>query len=244
MSCAAPADGPRELPPVSAFATDDGSADPALAAVLAEHEAGRADLAEVVAALARTRVLVPVLAHEAPGDGEHREASTTVVAVQAPDGRTALPVFTGVAALSAWRPDARPMPAQAPRAAASALAEGWPLLVLDPGGPVTVVVPRPAVQALAAGLDWAPAVRDGRVRPDVAAAIEAAAVGPGVIAARAVPGRSAEVAVLVELPAGLDRAGLDAVLAGVGTRLAADPMVAQVDTLELRPVAVSSPGPG
>ncbi len=238
-------DRPRELPPVSAFADDDGSPDPVLAAVLADHAARRADLADVVAALAGTRVLVPVLAHEAPrgvvdDPFAQREAETAVVALRAPDGRTALPVFTCVAALVAWRSDARPMPAQVPRAAASALAEGWPLMVVDPGGPVTVVLPRPAVQALAAGLQWYPAVKDGVVRPDVRGAIVQAVAG--VAAVRSVdvePGQRAEVAVIVGLAHGLDRQGLDAVVAQVNERLAADPMVAQVDSLELRPVAAS-----
>jgi hypothetical protein len=213
-----------------------------LAAVLARHAAGEADVADVVAVLAATRVLVPVLAHEVPDgavahDGE-REAATAVVALQAPDGRTALPVFTSVAALAAWRPDARPMPALVPRAAASALAEGWPLLVLDPGGPHTVVVPRPAVQALAGGLEWFPAVRGGAVRADVAAAVEASVAGVGgVLGARLEPGRQSEVAVVVTLAPGLDRPALAGVLEQVNRALAADPMVAQIDSIELRPVA-------
>jgi len=245
VGCGLPAgDGPRELPPVSAFAGDDGSPDPRLAAVLDEHADGRAEIADVVEALATSRVLVPVMAHEvadgATGQGPfaEREVETSVVALQAPDGRTALPVFTSVAALSAWRAEARPMPAEAPRAAASALAEGWPLLVVDPGGPVTVVVPRPAVQALAAGLTWHPAVRGGQVRADVREAIErSVAQVPAVRSVDVEPGARSEVAVVVGLPRGLDRSGLEAVLAQVNARLAADPMVAQIDTLELRPVA-------
>jgi hypothetical protein len=235
----------RELPPVSAFADDDGSADPVVATVLADHAAHRADLADVVAAIAGSRVLVPVLAHEAPqgvvdDPFAQREAETAVVGLQAPDGRTALPVFTSVTALAAWRADARPMPAEVPRAAASALAEGWPLMVVDPGGPVTVVLPRPAVQALAAGLAWYPAVRDGVVRADVRDAIvQAVAAVAAVHSVDVEPGRVAEVAVIVGLAHGLDRHALDAVVAQVNERLAADPMVAQVDSLELRPVAAS-----
>ena len=51
----------RELPPSSPFAGDDGSADPALTATLTRYADGGAELADVVAALAPTRVLVPVL---------------------------------------------------------------------------------------------------------------------------------------------------------------------------------------
>jgi len=230
----------RELPPTSAYAADDGAADPVLAAVLGRFARGASTLAEVVAALVGARVLVPVLAvQDDQGAGEgvgDRHATTGVVAVAAPDGRTALPVFTSVAALAAWHPRARPMPAEGPRAAAAAIQEGWDLLVLDPAGPVTVVVPRPAVRALAIGAVWLPAVVAGTVRADLRDAVVRAATGTrSVLAVDAVPGERAEVAVLVSVRPGLTRTILDAVLAEVGARLAADPAVASaVDTLELR----------
>ncbi len=311
----------RELPPTSAFAGDDGSCDPRLADALRALGDGGGSLAGVVAALAGTRVLVPVLAElEAAdvvvhGGHEHtvdKEASAGIVALQAPDGRTALPVFSSVAAVQAWRPDARPVPTDVARAALSAVEERWELLVLDPGGPVTVLVPRPAVWALAQQRDWVPAVRRapgaegtgpsgtdvteptgapddrevdpdvraalsavgegwevvvvdpggpvtavlprpavwalargeawrpavtaGAVADDVAAAVRAAVTGvPGVVGASAEPGRRAEVAVVLALVDGLDRARLDAVLGEVNARLAADDTVAaRVDSVELR----------
>lgn len=233
----------RALPPTSGFAGDDGAADPRLAATLAHHAAGTASVADVVAALAGTRVLVPVLARleeagEAHGLTVDKEASAGIVALQSPDGRTALPVFTGTDQLRRWREDARPVPAESERAAASAVAEGWELLVVDPGGPVTVVVPRPAVRALATGRPWVPAAgRDG-VRGDVAAAVTQAL--DGVTAVRRVvtePGRSAEVAVVLGLAPGLGRAALDAVLQEVDRRLAGVALLADaVDSLELRVV--------
>ncbi|WP_454049055.1 SseB family protein [Cellulomonas sp. Marseille-Q8402] len=177
----------RELPPTSAFAGDDGSADPAVATALAALGDGSGTLAGVVAALAGTRVLVPVLAEleaaETVEVGGHahtvdKEASAGIVALQAPDGRTALPVFSSVAAMSAWRRDARPVPTDVVRAALSAVSEGWELLVLDAGGPVTALLPRPAVWALAQQQPWRPAVAvDGAgpaVDPDVRAAVRAA----------------------------------------------------------------------
>lgn len=235
----------RDLPPSSAFAGDDGSADAVLTDLLADLAAGRAGVPEVVAALAGTRVLVPVLAElgaaevSACGHTVDKEASTGVVALQAPDGRTALPVFTSTAAMAAWRADARPVPASAPRAAAACLAEGWQVLVLDPGGPVTVVVPGPAVRALADGAAWDPAVIGDQVRPDVRTAVRTALAGLAHVAsADAVPGRGAEVAVLLGIEPGLDRAGLDAVLARAGAALATlDVVAAAVDSLELRVTA-------
>lgn len=235
----------RALPPTSPFAGDDGSADPDLSAVLERHAAGRATLADVVAALAPTRVLVPVLAElEVAGtvthdDHEHtvdKEASAGIVALRTPDGRTALPVFTSVAAMTRWRAAARPVPTAVPRAALSAVAEGWEVLVVDAAGPVTVALPRTAVYALAQGTAWQPAVHDGTVAADVRDAVAAALADvPSVVAADAVPGTRAEVAVRLALPAGLDRAGLDRVLAQVNDALAHDPVVAaRVDSLELR----------
>ena len=50
------------------------------------------------------------------------------------------------------------MPSEVARAALSAVTERWELMVLDPGGPTTVLVPRPAVWALAQQQEWQPAV--------------------------------------------------------------------------------------
>lgn len=236
----------KSIQPTSAFAGDDGSADPELTALLAGHAAGTVPLTDVVARLARTRVLVPVLAElgrsEETAEGLHvdKEAAAGVVALEAPDGRRALPVFTSVAAMTAWRPDARPVPAEVTRAALSAVDESWSLLVVDPGGPVTVLVPRPAVWALAQGKEWRPALVAGEsgpvVDPEVASAVTvAAAPVQHVVRAHAEPGRTAEVAVVLALDPGLDRAGLDAVLAQVNARLGASEVISErVDSLELR----------
>lgn len=235
----------RELPPSSPFAGDDGSADPALTATLTRYADGGAELADVVAALAPTRVLVPVLAElEVEGVVEHdghahtvdKEASAGVVALRTPDGRTALPVFTGVVAMTRWRADARPVPSDVARAALSAVTEGWEVMVLDAGGPVTAVLPRTAVYALAQGLPWRPAVSGGRVDDDVRAAVREAVAGVRLVAgADAVPGTRAEVAVELAVLPGLDRPALDRVLGQVNAALAQHPDVAaRVDSLELR----------
>ncbi len=232
----------KALPPSSGFSGDDGSADPELTATLAAHAGGSATVAQVVHRLASTRVLVPILAElESSAEGENghtvdKEASAGVVALQAPDGRRALPVFTSVASMAAWRTDARPVPVDARRAALSAVSEDWALLVVDPAGPVTVLVPRPAVWALAQGKEWEPAVADGVVAPAVQDAVASAVDGvPHVARAWAEPGRRAEVAVVLRIDAGLDRAGLDAVLAQVNAALAGNDVVsARVDGLELR----------
>jgi hypothetical protein len=242
----------RELPASSPFAGDDGSCDLRLRTALEAYGRGDGSLAQVVTALAGTRVLVPVLAAlETAGIvevGDHRhtidkEASAGIVALRAPDGRTALPVFSSVASMAAWRPDARPVPFDIARATLSAVTEQWELVVLDPGGPTTVLIGRPAVWALAQQREWQPAVVRTQGRDTVDPRIRSAigrAVGSvsGVLAADAVPGRRAEVAVVLTLVPGLDRARLDVVLAHVNAALAADETVtASVDSLELRLIA-------
>ena len=227
--------------PASVFADDDGSADARLAQSLIRFSRGKAPLTEVVDSLAYARVLVPVVA-----DGEGRivgkhgleqdhVASTGVVALQAADGRMALPIFTDVDAMRAWNPGARPIPAEGPRAALAAAAEGWSILILNPGME-TVLIPRPAVWALGKGEPWRPSVVDGAVTAEVKDAIsDAIPVAGAVLAVDALPGRGAEVAVVLTLEPGLDRAALDDVVRDVHEALAASAVIAErVDSLELR----------
>lgn len=227
----------RELPPTSPFAGDDGRAHPALAAALAGGGLG-----EVLEALRTARVLVPVLARveaEAVAHGLRvdKEASTGVVAVRAPDGRTALPVFSDVTRMTRWHPQARPVAAEGPRAAASALQEGWEVLVVDPADD-GVLVPRPAVIALATGERWIPAVLAGRVDDVVRSALVDVAEGvPGVAQADVVPGRRAEVAVVLAFAPGTERAAVDEAVRAAGAALAASSVVRdRLDSLELRPL--------
>lgn len=227
--------------PASVFSDDDGSADARLAQSLIRFSRGKAPLAEVVDSLAYARILVPVVA-----DGEDRiigkhgieqdhVASTGVVALKAPDGRIALPIFTDVYAMRAWNAGARPIPAEGPRAALAAAAEGWSVLVLNPGMEA-VLIPRPAVWALGKGEPWRPAVVDGSVVDEVRDAIADAIPTVGAVrAVDALPGRGAEVAVVLSLVPGLDRAALDDVVRDVHEALAASSVIAdRVDSLELR----------
>lgn len=252
------------MPPGSPFAGDDGSADPEVATLLAQYARGEADLAAVVAAIGSRRVLVPVLAEllvgetvqrRVPGRDGHeghsadlhvdKEAAAGVVAIEAPDGRRALPIFTSVAAMRAWQPQARPVPVTAERAALSAVSEDWSLLVLDPAGPVTVVLPRPAVWALARGQQWTPAVHRGVVDAAVADAIHAAVAKVAqVITVECGPGSTSEIAIRLGIEAGLDGAALQWVIGQVNAALAASETLGErVDGLELRVSAVPRRSP-
>src|SRR5690606_24593476 len=97
--------------PLHAFDADDGTADPAWGAVLDRLAAGECGEADVVDTLSRMRVFAAVLPTVAEHDehGGDKEADIALVTLRAPDGRTALSVFTHVPALTAWHPDARPV---------------------------------------------------------------------------------------------------------------------------------------
>jgi hypothetical protein len=235
--------GPDELGenPESIFSDDDGTADARLAQALIRYSSGRISLTEVVDALAFARVLVPVVAS---GELRHRgshgleqdaAASTGVVAVRLADGRAALPIFTDVEAMRAWKSEARPVPAEGPRAAFAAVSENYSSLVLNPGMEA-VVIPRPAVWALAQGQEWRPAVVQGLLDSEVRDAIIAAiSIDGDVRRVDARAGAAAEVAVVLFLAPGLAAADLEAVIARVEGEIAHAAVLAQrIDSLELK----------
>lgn len=242
------------------FDDDDGTADAGYLAALSDLAAGTGDEAAVVAALATARVFVPILAQLAEegeaaagpsGDPLHsdKQADMALVTLRAPDGRTAMPVFTSAASLTAWHPEARPVAVYAARAALSAVAEGAELLVLDPGSEVTFVVRRPAVWALAQQQPWTPSYAD----PDLAGALGEGAVGfpavrrveihpgGGVASAtadgRRLPGGGAgpELRVVLYLEDGLDAAGVQSIVAGLNNAWARNEIFAErVDSIEVK----------
>ncbi len=145
----------RSLPDPG-FAGDRGASDPGVRAALAQY-AGDGRTAPVLAALSTSRLLVPVVARlgetEAGTSGLPRDKTADIAAVlmQGQDGRTALLAFTGAAELSAWNPEARPVPVAAADAARSALQEAASALVVDVAGPVPYVVETRELNELAAG---------------------------------------------------------------------------------------------
>lgn len=223
--------------PLHAFDHDDGTADPAWAAVLGRLAQGEADEADVVRTLSRMRVfaaVVPTVAetseHEHSGhDHEHGEtlhgdkaADVALVSLQSRDGRRALPVFTSVPALTSWNPQARPVAAWMPRACLSAVEEGNELVVVDPGAETTFVVRRPAVWALGQQQDWTPSYRDPSLARAVGSVVDLVpgleriglAPGPGVATQTAsgqvLPGGGAgpELKIVAFPEPGMDEAGL------------------------------------
>jgi SseB protein N-terminal domain len=229
------------------FAGDDGRADPRLAAALADG-----DEEALASALAKARVLVPVVAVLADEGGDRpapagptrlpadKNADMAVATLVGPGGRKALPVFSSLDTLAAWDDAARPVPAEGPRAALSAVGDGCDALVVDPAGPRPRLVRRPLVWALAQGRRWVPPARDR----DVVAAVDAAADGvPGIHGARCQAGERGDLAVLLAVRPGLDADGLSAVVGVFRDRLAASELLAErVEGLEIHVLPAGPPG--
>lgn len=143
-----------------AFPDDDGTVPAEVAAALAAHSREPQDpeaYAEVVAALQRSRLLVPVVAVlgesevDAAGLTRDKSADMAAVLLTGADGRLALLAFTGTASLAAWNPEARPVPVPTRLAAQSALQEGAAAIVVDVAGPLRVVLEGDDLQGLAQG---------------------------------------------------------------------------------------------
>lgn len=225
-------------------AADDGSADPALLDALIRFRSGDGAQSEVVDAFRAARVLVPLIAEKgeegvAPnGLRVDKTQELSLVTVAAPDGRRVQPAFSSVDTMRAWDPMARPIPVDAARVALAASGEDTDLVVLDPGSPTEFVLRRPAVWAVAQGLPWEPSF----LSPEVYAGLQTSvaqelavidvAVSAGDPEARL---RGPELVVTLELVDGLDRATLDAVLARLAQRWAADDRIAVlVDSLTVK----------
>lgn len=223
-----------------AFAQDTGESDPGLVAALAAltRTGTTDDVRDAMARLAHARVLVPIVATPSaaaaarhgvvPAEGEEFDdsAEMATVTLTAPDGRRAFPVFTGVGAVAAWDPQARPTPKLMPEVARTAIEEGCDTLLVDLGSPHAAVLRLSHLWALAQERPWQPAHEDAVVRLGVA---EAAQGIDGLVRARvedgaAVHGSGALRLVLVLRP-GLDQQTIESVVTLVGERLAADPEV-------------------
>jgi hypothetical protein len=88
------------------------------------------------------------------------------------DGRPAVLAFTGLGTLARWRPNARPVPAEADRVWRAAVTDGC-AVVIDVAGPVPLAVEGARLAALAAGQPVPAAHEDADVRAQVEAAIAA-----------------------------------------------------------------------
>ena len=225
-------------------AGDDGSADPALLAALTAFHAGTGDAAAIALAYRAARLLIPLVAEAgdvgvAPsGLAVDKTQELSIVTVAAPDGRRVLPVFTSVAALAAWDPKARPVPADGVRTALSAAADDTDLIVIDPASATEFVLRRPAVWAIGQGQRWEPA----HLSPEVFAGLQESIGGElGILDLSVENGdpsgrlRGPELIVRLHLIDGLEKTELDAILQRLAGRWAADDRIAVlVDSLTVK----------
>jgi len=162
------------------FRDDHGAADPALTAALAAYQVGQGSEQAALTALAAARLLVPVIAVLADGTATQGDKDSEMVlpTLIGRDGRPAVLAFTGLDALARWRPDARPMPAEADRVWRAAVADGC-AVVIDVAGPVPLAVEGARLAALATGQPVPPPYDDPDVHAEVQAAIAAEPVISG-----------------------------------------------------------------
>jgi hypothetical protein len=190
--------------------SDDGQADPRLAAALTAYDGSAAARAEALAALAAARVFVAITAtstaeHVVGTTGLRAESSAemALVSIVASDGDRAVPAFGDAAALTRWRLDVRPVPVAASYLARAALDDGAAAVLLDPDR-AAIVVRRPDLEALAAG--YVPVEGASlATRRSTAALTTPATVDPGlvrVLAAALAPERP-RAARLLDGPGGL-----------------------------------------
>jgi len=232
-------------------ASDDGSAPAAYLAAVTALRAGERSLVEVVDVVRSCRFLIPLVAVAGEigltdnGLVVDKTQELSIITVAGPDGRPVLPVFSSVDAMRRWRPDARPVPADAVRVALAAASESTDRVVIDPRSPESLLVlPRPAVWAIAQGVPWVPAVDDPAVLTAIA---RPAAQHPEIWAVSLVAGDpagrgdTAEVVVRLAVEPGVEPERLRAIIDTMSAQWAQDATVAErIDSLSVQPVAAAS----
>jgi len=181
------------------FRDDDGAADPRVTEALAAYHAGQGSEQAALTALAAARLLVPVVAILADGSAAEGDKNSEMVlpTLIGRDGRPAVLAFTGLDTLARWRPDARPVPAEADRVWRAAVTDGC-AVVIDVAGPVPLAVEGARLAALAAGQAVPPVYEDGDVRAEVEAAI---AAEPMITGFSLAPSQQVDLAVRLRLAA-------------------------------------------
>lgn len=145
----------------------------------------------LVSALSEERLIVPVVVEADPEDPDHKPLDPSTSPLETIDGPDGLRVvaFTSADELKQWDPRGRPMAIKAYRVAVGALAgSGSGAILVDPASEYPVLIPRPAVHALASGDSWLPAWRDNELRQELTDLVRK--VLPGAVSARVRPSAS------------------------------------------------------
>jgi hypothetical protein len=205
--------------PQPQFPGDDGTADDQVSQALSAYAEGRGGEHAVLAALAESRLLVPVVAvltEDETVDGVRREKESDMAlpTLVGDDGRRGVLAFTSAASLARWRPDARPVAVHARQACQAALDEPADAVVVDVAGPVPYAIEGARLRVLASGGTITAPHED----PEVLAAVHAA-VGDlaGVAGVKVGPGATGDLAVRFRVAEGADE---QATLRAAADRLA------------------------
>lgn len=231
----------RVVQAVREAVTQLSEADTAAAQAAALADLARAH-AVAIATCTEQRFLIPLVAEAGDvgvtpeGKIVEKSQELSIVTVQSPDGRAAMPVFSSVETMRAWNAQARPIPVPGAQVALAAAQEETDLVVIDPGASHTeYVIRRPALEAFALGHEVLPAWADAAVQRafDESVAEEAAVsrvlLAPGDPAGRL--GGPETVAGLMLLP-GLDQEALTELTSRLNAAWAANEVIAQrVDSL-------------
>lgn len=177
-------------------------------------------------AVAQARLLVPIVAAPSGIDdsGELMVETSTdmaVVTLTSPDGQRALPVFSSLAALSAWDAAARPSPVTSARAAQAAVYERCDVMLLDLGSGHECVLRPSMVWALAQQREWLPAHTD----PFVTQALSRATADEADVidcVCESDPAGAGILRVVLRLRPGLDSAQVQALATRIGEQIATD----------------------
>ncbi|WP_168583725.1 SseB family protein [Gephyromycinifex aptenodytis] len=164
--------------------------------------------------------------HETPPPEVSGGAEMATVVLTAPDGRRALPVFTGVETMKVWDESARPVPVQALDVARSSIEDGCDTMLLDLDSPHAAALRLSHVWALAQERTWQPGHADQVVRLAVAEAAQGLA---GLVRAEVEDGSQLHgpgvLRLVLLLRAGLSHEEVDHIVHSMGEALARDPEV-------------------
>ena len=205
------------------FDDDAGEGDAMLMAALE----GASDEVALVAAVAGARLLVPIVAAPTEVDRSReliveRTTDMAVVTLTSPDGQRALPVFSSLAALSAWDATARPSPVTSSRAAQAAVAERCDVLLLDPGSVHRYALRPSMVWALAQQRTWLPAHTDPFVAQTLSRATADEEDVIDCVGEEGDPAGAGILRVVLSLRPGLDQTQVQALATRVAEQIATD----------------------
>ncbi|MEO6144348.1 MAG: SseB family protein [Dermatophilaceae bacterium] len=205
------------------FDNDTGEADPTLLARLTDGS----DEVALLAAVSGARLLVPIVAAPTGIDdsGElmvERSTEMAVVTLLSPDGQRALPVFSSLAALSAWDASARPSPVTSAGAAQAAVSERCDVLLLDAGSGHQLVLRPSMLWALAQQRDWLPAHTDPFVAQAILRATAEETEVTDCFGEEGDPVGAGILRVVLNLRPGLDPAQVQAIATRVAEQIATD----------------------